>query len=187
MKTLSEMNVEIRELNTEKGWRTGDNTFGDYEALLQSEIAELTENYRDHRLDRYTVPDGPKAGKPDDVGSEAADVFIRLLDMCDVFGVRLGILDHGMTLADLAVADLPDRLKTFGDHVNYLHKRAAKIELGDASAPYMVGMFLCDLLAFCAKFGLDLDDEYERKMAYNWKRPYQHGGRTLSDSGRVVS
>lgn len=185
MKTLAQMNAEIRTLNIEKGWRTGGNTFGDYEALLQSEIAEMTENYRDHRLVAYTVPDGPKAGKPDDVGSEAADVLIRLLDMCDVFGVHLGILHHGMTLADLTTEDLPDRLKTFGDHVNYLHKSAAKIELGDASAPFQVGMFLCDLLAVCKKYGIDLVAEYDRKMAFNRTRPYQHGGRTLSDEGRV--
>jgi hypothetical protein len=185
------MNTEIRELNTAKGWRTGDcggeNTFGDYEALLHSEISEMLENYRDRRLDAYTVPDGPKAGKPDDVASEAADVFIRLLDMCDVFGVRLGVLHHGMTLADLTVEDLPGRLKTFGDLASYLHKSAAKIELGDASAAYRVGMFLCDLLAVCKKLGIDLEAEYERKMAYNWTRPFQHGGRTLSDAARVVS
>lgn len=186
MKTLGQMTIEIRTLNTEKGWRTGDNTYGDYEALLQSEIAEMTENFRDHRLDTYTVPDGPKAGKPDDVGSEAADVLIRLLDMCDVFPVRLGrVLDFDRGLDQVVPAEVPEHFTTFTDHVNWLHKGAARIDLGAWSAASMVATFLSQLVAVCEKYGIHLDAEYERKMAYNWTRPYQHGGRTLSGNGRV--
>lgn len=105
---LAEMTAEVRALNIEKGWRTGDNTFGAYIALLHSEVSEALEAYRARRLEFYAAPNG----KPDDVGSEMADVLIRLLDMCDVFGI-------------------------------------------------------------------DIDAEYERKMAYNRARPYRHGGRAL--------
>jgi NTP pyrophosphatase (non-canonical NTP hydrolase) len=114
-KTLNQMTAEIREVNVAKGWRTGNNTFGDYIALLHSELSEALEAYRDRRFEPYTAPNG----KPDDVGSEMADLLIRLLDTCDVLGI-------------------------------------------------------------------DLAAEYERKIAFNWTRPYQHGGRTLSDAGRAV-
>jgi hypothetical protein len=33
------------------------------------------------------------------------------------------------------------------------------------------------LLDYCARFGVDLEAEYERKMAYNQTRPYRHGNR----------
>lgn len=108
---LERMTALVREVNTALGWRKGGNTFGDYIALLHSELSEALEAYRDHRLTDPTEPNG----KPEGVGSEFADVLVRLLDTCDVYGI-------------------------------------------------------------------DLAAEFDRKIAYNRTRPYQHGGRTLSDT-----
>jgi NTP pyrophosphatase (non-canonical NTP hydrolase) len=122
--TIEEMTIEVRMVNIDKGWRSAaggpapGQTFGDYVALLHSEVSEALEAYRDHRLADATVGGfgyvgAGQAFKPEGVGSELADVLIRLLDMADVFGI-------------------------------------------------------------------DLEAEYRRKIAYNRGREFQHGGRTLA-------
>lgn len=117
--TLAAMTAEIRTINIEKGWRRaeggpGDNSFGDYIALLHSEASEALEAYRDYRLedatDLYECPttgcygvedcaDGhDPLNKPEGVGSEFADILIRLLDMADVFGIDLAF-EYGRKIA----------------------------------------------------------------------------------------
>ncbi len=191
--TLAEMTAEIRTINTALGWREKTNTLGEYVALLHSEVAETLEAYRDHQLADATGPATPvvaaeedymgnyphqgwRPGKPEGVGSEFADMVIRLLDTCDVHHISM---PEVWTLADVKPVDpaligAPHELTTFGDWMAWLH-RATDLFWGAHD-----GVLLLRCIVTAAdQFGLDLDPEIERKIAYNRTRPYKHGGRAL--------
>jgi len=76
---------EVYQINLDKGWFEDERTFGDSMALLHSEVSEALEAFRTRQLEKYTSENG----KPDDVGSEFADVFIRLLDCCKRYNIDL--------------------------------------------------------------------------------------------------
>lgn len=84
-KSLREMTFEVFQLNVSKGWFEDNREFGTDIALLHSEVSEMLEAYRDGHIVGYD----DEKGKPDDVGAEAADVLIRLLDTCQRYHIDL--------------------------------------------------------------------------------------------------
>jgi hypothetical protein len=113
--TLTGLIIEIRKLNTAKGWRvhfepgtpaprTGP-WFAAYCGLATSEVSEALDEYRDKRWSE-TRPAGfhewETTGKPIGVGPELADALIRLLDMIDIWDVDIEyelarVLTYGWT------------------------------------------------------------------------------------------
>lgn len=74
---LKHMQDEVDAYCHVKGWRVrGGVSFGEAMALLHSEVSEAFEAYRSHGMEKG-------------VGSEFADILIRLLDDCALFGVDL--------------------------------------------------------------------------------------------------
>jgi NTP pyrophosphatase (non-canonical NTP hydrolase) len=73
----------VEQVNRDNGWYDEDRRFGEDIALLHSEVSEALEAYRDHGLKDMTGPTTTTMKhhpKPEGVGSELADVLVRLLD-----------------------------------------------------------------------------------------------------------
>jgi NTP pyrophosphatase (non-canonical NTP hydrolase) len=81
-KSLTEMANEVFHWTREKGWSNDGKTFGDEIALLHSEASEALEAWREWGFkDMTALPtEMIPVPKPEGVGSELADLLIRLLD-----------------------------------------------------------------------------------------------------------
>lgn len=155
---LRVLELEVYEVNVANGWFEEDRTVGDDVALLHSEVSEMLEAYRDKGLggwDTFTVPDPMKLGIPPLEVQIAIGNYQRML----------GELIKGEPVDSLP-GDQMDLLLQWG----YLKPEGFGSEAADV---------LIRLLDTCKRRGVNLSEEYRRKILYNRARGYRHGGKKL--------
>lgn len=174
-KTLQDMEAEVAEYCRLKGWYVKEVPISYALALLHSEVSEAVEAWRiwgtgDGTAGSGIIPGGNPGAKPEGVGSELADVLIRLLDDSVRYDLRLP--EYPRRSQFRAGADFLKDMNTLHDKISL-----ASVNRGE------LGPLLADVLDFVTAvvvaWGIDLQAEYERKMAYNMNRPYRHGGKRV--------
>ena len=163
-------------------WHT-ERTFGELIADVHAALSGALKEYRKH-------PDYMAMSAKDvtwwqmDIGSELADVVIRVADMAEWYGENLApyVSEFDGWGGKLAYEGL---VTTFGEWVAVLH-----MTLSDACTAWYVREDRClwvNALArvvaltqrMAAHYGIDLDAAIEAKMEYNRTRPHRHGGKAL--------
>ena len=97
--TIKELMKMAHELAISKGWWDDDieRTFGDFCALLHSEVSEAYEDYRANRGLAEIYYEGEK---PCGIPIEFADLMIRIADNAAAFGIDLHATDPSHVFKD---------------------------------------------------------------------------------------
>lgn len=178
---LAEMETEVAGYCEKMGWREQESPFEQSMALLHEEAAEAGSAWRKWGLADHTAQESEAmpgfVPKPEGVGSEFADVFIRALDDSHLYQLGLPrlIVSRGGGFGINA---------GFLVNINTLHGLVARTSMAWDAQPdhfYRPEDCLADVVRFTMQlaghYGIDLLAEYRRKMDYNWTRPYRHGGK----------
>lgn len=181
----------VYQINKDNGWHEEKRTFGELIALVHSEVSEALEDYRNGKAVNkawyeYKNEDGSidkvsgfirngVLGKPCGIPSELADVVIRILDICGMFGWNIE-LSHQRKV--------PFRKQKFAAHLASIHKSLSDCYYDDKDThtdPVIdyLDVAIQEIQYICNQHNIDLAAIIEEKLAYNATRGHKHGGKVI--------
>jgi len=178
---MTALAAEIDAINRKLGFRDREVTFDEAMELLVTETSEVTDAWRlngftdmtAHQRHEWQLP------KPQGAGSEFADIAIRLIDDCTIFLADIPLLPEDM---------LPERLREKPSSLPAAMFQIVKTAVR-ASDRYEEGRMDAvrrelntawgQVCWYAELFGIDLNREILRKVAYNATRPHMHGGKRM--------
>jgi NTP pyrophosphatase (non-canonical NTP hydrolase) len=152
IKDVMAMKDEIHKNAISHGWWPGERSVSELFALIQSEISEALEGYRN--------------GDNENICEEYADIAIRLLDF-------LSGMEEGKIKPGVYDGSLPSQ-------ICLLHTMAMAIMFqfpNTDQVKYRSHLLIEQLVKLCEDLGTDLLAEIKAKHAKNIKRPWRHGGK----------
>lgn len=169
---MKQLQTEVHALAHAKGWYEDRDlqhldTRKAMLALVHSELSEALECIRSGDIPERVLA----SGKPEGLGSELADVVIRMLDFAEAFD--LAIEEH------IPMVDLDDA-KPLQAAARLFEMHGLVTRIGEQLVPADGDLFLVsECYDLAAAHGIDLDAAIRLKHAYNATRPHRHGGKSL--------
>ena len=185
---LSDLQKEGHAVAIAKGWYDQEQTFGDFIALVHSELSEALEAYRAKGFktwESYTLPWEPgDATKPEGVAYELADVVIRVAETTEYYGVNLE--GKITTVHSLDPHEsCPRNLQGFGEWIALCHTYASNalweswLKNGEIYWASQLAALVNCVRLMAEHYDMDLGSAIEATMEYNRGRPFRHGEKAL--------
>jgi len=185
MGKLNDLSAESYKIAKEHGWHDEERSISALTLLMQSEVAEIVEEYRKHKglSDiwyeihhesagvHYTTIGNP-GDKPCGIPVEIADIVIRIADYCGKYSLNLEV-GCNRSPEPAPTTDFEEWLA----RINYALSQAWAGAV--PGLEFWLGMATKYAFRTATICGIDLWAVIDEKTTFNRTRPYRHGGKKI--------